>query len=302
MTLYKSGSTCEPRNRCKKFKECEQCNRIRQAKMSDITELASRFSNRATYAVVMPHGKAQNQNTIKALKTKVTRKLRKSTDGMMVSVETSANDALHLNLIINSPGEISPRPFQTIIKNMGIEASIFVEDISKNDIRRVTSYAMKFQSLPSKEQYTGNLINLSGGVRNASDVIKSHRMGRYAPAVAVESMNLTLLEMGLEPPTEDMWLETSLVTKINKLNYMLAQLKQGDVCYHDEYGLLTKKKFEVMFKNTIENTFKEERSLKRLYDKPKKKRIWTTKKLPKGISLKEFMDRENGVNKTGNLS
>ncbi|KAA0437933.1 MAG: hypothetical protein FXV80_06385, partial [Candidatus Thioglobus sp.] len=51
---------CVPNNRCKKYRDCDTCNGIRQKRYCDIALLASRFSPKATYAVVMPYGDSQN--------------------------------------------------------------------------------------------------------------------------------------------------------------------------------------------------------------------------------------------------
>ena len=276
---------CQPRNRCHLFKTGEPCARIRQARLCDITELASRFSSHATYAVVMPIGKAQNQNTIKKLKTNLTRKMRKSTDGLMTSIETSANDALHLNLIINSKEIITPRPFQTVIKNLGIEADIFVEKINKNDVRKVTAYSLKKQSIPTLEQYEGNTLNLSGNMKSFKQIMQSKRMIKHSPIIAITSMCNTLIKFGLEPPTKALLETPRLQRSLDNLIYLTSQLKELDMCYSEKHGLLTAKEFFRIYKRKIGQCKRDVGRKKRHLQFDNR---W--RKLPKGISLKEHLE------------
>ncbi len=97
--------------RCKKYRICEECNKIRQANIANVTELAS-FSANARYSVVMPFNDGQDPQLINKLKTRITRKLRKS---------------------------------------------VFSEPIQSSDVRRITAYSTKIDSIPSKELYWGNM-------------------------------------------------------------------------------------------------------------------------------------------------
>ncbi len=123
--------------RCKKYRICEECNKIRQSNIVNVTELASRFSANARYSVVMPFNDEQEPQLINKLKT---RKLRKSVDGTFISVETSANEALHLNLITLSNTDFNHLVFDRELKRLGI-----------------TAYSTKINSIPSKELYCGNM-------------------------------------------------------------------------------------------------------------------------------------------------
>ncbi len=128
--------------RCKKYRICEECNKIRQVNIVNVTELASRFSANARYSVVMPFNDEQEPQLqlINKLKIRITRKLRKSVDGTFISVETSANEALHLNLITLSNTDLNHLVFDRELKRLGI-----------------TAYSIKIDSIPSKELYCGNM-------------------------------------------------------------------------------------------------------------------------------------------------
>lgn len=285
--LYTDKNECTINNRCKKYRICEHCNRARQARLCDITELASRFSPVSTYAVVMPFGGGQDEETVKSLKTKIGRKLKKSVNGAFCSIETSANDALHLNLILNSEQIITPEPIQKVVSSLGIQADIFIEQIKSSDIRKVTAYSLKRQSLPTKERYSGNLYNLTGNLRTAKNAMQSARMFRTAPAVAMVAMCKTLVDWGLTPPDNDLLQSTTFLKIAESLQFMVAQLKEFDACYSKKYGLLNSAEFEAIYRQKMKVIKMKVTKAKGGIKKASKKEKWTTYRLPKGQSLSE---------------
>lgn len=240
---------CTKHNRCGLFRLCEPCSRIRQAKLCDITELASRFSNKATYAVIMPYSKAQNPKTIQQLKTKLTRKIRKQSDGLTVSVETTANDALHLNLLINSNEAIPIKTYQDVLISSNVQADLFNEEISKNDIRKVSAYAIKKQAIPTYEQYQGNTLNLSGTVRTCKEIMQNKKMIYYNPTIAITSMNNTLKDLGLQPMDEKITEHWSVRASLTNLIHMINQIKGLGICYSNTQGIITTNQFKTLYTN-----------------------------------------------------
>lgn len=278
---------CNKSARCKDFRKCQECANIRQARISDVVELAARFSPVATYAVVLPKKEANRPEVIKALKTKLTRKLRQSTNGLMCSIETTPNDALHLNLIINSENKITPKPFQTIAKNLDIQADIFVQQIRVDEIRKVTAYALKKQSLPSREQYQGNILNVSGTVKTAGAVMQSVQMMKNNPLVAITAMNNRLIKMGLEPPSEALFKTSRLRNSLASLVYMTAQLESFEACWTEGRGLITADEFAKIYRKKI-GTYKAELTRKKI-DMQFDNR-W--RYLPEGVSLRQVLEQE----------
>ncbi len=252
-TLYNEKETCTSQRRCKKYRICDYCNNIRQAQISDITEIASRFSPIATYAVVMPIGKAQLQETVKAVKSRITRKLKKSVDGTFISVETSANDALHLNILMLSQEPIITTGIKKVIKNLDIRADIFSEQIPKGDIRKITSYALKKQSIPTKDQYSGNNYNLTGTVKNAKSIMQSEKMFKYAPSVAIVAMCNTLQEWGIEPPSDKLLQFKSMQSITESLVTLVNQIDTQEICYSPKHGLLNKNDFIKLYKTRMKS-------------------------------------------------
>ncbi|MBA5249265.1 MAG: hypothetical protein FE834_07015 [Gammaproteobacteria bacterium] len=255
--LYKKSAACVAGNRCKKYRVCDECNRIRQSKLCDVTELAARFSNKARYSVIMPYDDGQDEHIIKKLKTSITRKLRRSVDGCFVSVESSPNDALHLNIITMSRDDVAPLVFDKSLKDMGLAGSVFSEEIAFTDVRRVTAYSLKRQSLPVKEQYSGNLYNITGSIRDMSSVLQSKAMFNYCPAVAITSMCNQLLSLGLVPPTDTLAKTNTLGKMMSSLVFLVAQLDKSKYCYHDQLGLINEVQFRKYYNRLIGNAKRE---------------------------------------------
>lgn len=282
-----TNKKCENHNRCGLFKQCEPCNRIRQARLCDVSELASRFSDRATYCVVMPFGKGQQPKLINKLKSNLRRKLRNSTNGLMTSIETSPRDALHINLIITNDKEITPKPILTTCKNLGIEADIFLEDISKNDIRNITAYALKRQSIPTLEQYDKNIVNLSGDIRTAKNIMQSYKMLKHNPLVAITSMNNSLIKMGLEPLDEVMLKTPRIQNQLNNMIFMINQLDKFQACYNNKRGLLTMHDFKKIYKQTLKAIGLDNQKVVDMQYNPRTR----YRKLPNNITLSEQLHK-----------
>ncbi len=245
-TLYHNSEKCKPYHRCKKFKTCEMCNRIRQANLADITSMAGRFSPHSQYAVVMPFGEAQNH--LKELKTKLTRKLRTSTNGAMITVESSNNDALHLNIITNSDNKLTTAPFSKILSNMNFEASIFLDDLKTNtDIRRATAYSNKIESIPNKHQYDGNILNTTGNIRTMREILQSQRMAKRMPVIAMVSINQTLAKLGLEPLDDYLFSSDFIQKNLKQIMNYSDQLDKLGKCYSPKYGIMTHADFNAKF-------------------------------------------------------
>jgi hypothetical protein len=226
------------------------CARIRQARFCDITQLSARFSKRAFYGVVMPFSE-NTENSIKAIKTKITRNLRKSTDGIYCSVETSINDALHLNLILTSDNQITPAPFQKVIKSLNLEADIFLDEIDKADICKVTAYASKRKSIPSNERYKGNTVNFSGNMRTMSQIMQSQRMMKHSPLIALTALNLRLQKLGFAPISQAIHKTNTMQTALDDFIDMANQFDFQKICYSKTYGILTESDFADLYSKTV---------------------------------------------------
>lgn len=247
MTTSYTNTLCVSHNRCKKYRECDICNNIRKARYCDITMLASRFSPHASYAVVMPHAEAQSPILVNQLKTKITRKLRRSTNGIFCAIETSANDALHLNMILTHSEPLSVNVMESTLKDMGIGGDILLQSVPKKDIPKITAYSLKRQSLPAKSRYGGNLVNTAGDIRQAGEIMQSRMMLRYAPVIVIEAMVVKLNRMGIKTPMRKTLEGNYIQHRLTQLVDMVNQVDKFGHCYSSERGLLTKDEFETLY-------------------------------------------------------
>lgn len=195
---------CRSGNRCNQFRVCEACNKIRQAKACDKVEMASKFSRYTTNATVMPYGAgSQSKESVGKLKTNILTALKPHITGAMVSVEVSDNDALHLNFVLNSRKKILQSIFEKLEQEVDIGLDTLLEPISPSDVRNRTAYALKYRSIPTQEQYSGNLVNTTGDVRRAGQVIRDYKLLSSDRGLVVHRIINDLTELGIKQPGFD---------------------------------------------------------------------------------------------------
>lgn len=241
---------CEKGKRCRKYRDCKICNNIRKAQMSDLTELAGRFSRYSQYAVVMPH--QQVTDHIKALKTNITRTLRKSANGALITVETSKNDALHLNIILNTDKQLNTHDFTKAVELTNGTANVFIDDLNTQiEIRNATSYGLKIESIPPKYQWAGNTVNTTGNLRTMREIMQGKRMLHHAPHITMTSLNNTFADLGLEPLTETLYNSNYIQKSMKQLLAYGEELKRMGKCYSTTHGLMTLKEFQTKFNRKL---------------------------------------------------
>lgn len=235
------------------FKKCKFCAGIRQAQLSDIAELASRFSRHAYYSVVMPF--EQSESLVKKLKTNIIRKLRNNATGGLVSIETTANDSLHLNVIINSDNVIVPTLFNKSLKNLNTSGDVFFEEIMDGSrgvdiatqMRKITSYSLKKQSIPSNEQYRGNTANKFGNWRSITEIFHSQKIIKQNPSIAVASIVESCNRLGILLPSNS---DTSSAA-VTDIVYLINQLDKFGKCYSNKHGLMSLKQFQNLYERWL---------------------------------------------------
>jgi hypothetical protein len=71
-----------------------------------------------------------------------------------------------LTAVINSKNKLLVSPFESVARRVGVQISLKIQELATaTDIRRATAYSFKFERIPDKQEYTGNLYNLSGAYR-----------------------------------------------------------------------------------------------------------------------------------------
>ncbi|MEE9356622.1 MAG: hypothetical protein V3U75_13615 [Methylococcaceae bacterium] len=185
---------CRSGNRCRQWRECEQCAHIRQAKISDIAERGSLQSPYVTYAVVKP----LNDSTFTDEKTKLIKAVSKVADGGLWTVETGKNSGLHTNLII---GSSEPFQIETIYGAIGVESSVFANTkLNHNEVRNVASYSSKRVAMPKKDEYVGNLYGRFGCFKTPLAICAENTISPVMAGVALEQM---LADRGIAEPESD---------------------------------------------------------------------------------------------------
>lgn len=214
----KPSKVCQPFNRCKLFRICEHCARIRQAKLSDIAQIAARFSPKASYTVVMP----KQPEKINELRQRIIRNIKKCGGGSMVTVESCKTEALHLNIIATTEDPVQDYDITRAISLANTEAGVFHENISPERIRVVTSYALKQAAIPRKVEFTGKTVSLQGSWRSIKQVMKSDQMKRHPLPYGIalqEALRHTDEQIPYPHPTN----KDELKANLNALSERFAQ-------------------------------------------------------------------------------
>lgn len=249
-------NNCKPHSRCHAYRHCEQCNKIRQAKLADTAVLSSAANksisslknNEGTtsYLVAMPEWRGKPQaNKLKQLKSGFTRILNSSANGAIVGVETSADKQLHLNAVINSKNKLLVSPFEAVARRVGVPISLKIQELATaTDIRRATAYSFKFERIPDKQEYSGNLYNLSGTTKRVGAVLSSSGCFKKSPLLAMTSAINTLKGWGVTPPSMILMQQQELRQVVRKLCSAVAQLSEFGACYvNNNNDLLDKQQF-----------------------------------------------------------
>ncbi|WP_139699556.1 hypothetical protein [bacterium endosymbiont of Bathymodiolus sp. 5 South] len=243
-TLLKNRvDNCKTHSRCHAYRHCESCNKIRQAKLANTAVLSSAATksisslknNEGTtsYLVAMPEWRGKPQaNKLKQLKSGFTRILNSSANGAIVGVETSADKQLHLNAVINSKNKLLVSPFEAVARRVGVQISLNIQELATTtDIRRATAYSFKFERIPDKQEYSGNLYNLSGTTKRVGAVLSSSGCFKKSPILAMTSAINTLNSWGVTTPSMILMQSQELKQVVRKLCSAIAQLLEFNACY-----------------------------------------------------------------------
>jgi hypothetical protein len=240
--LKKRVENCKPHSRCHAYRHCQPCNSIRQAKLANTTVLSAHsdkcISNKnksgvVNYLVAMPawHGNPQSKK-INKLKSEFLRIARPMSTGGLFSVETSAENQLHINAVINSRKELTASPFERAARRVGVDVSVDIQQLRTSlDVRRATAYSFKYECIPDKEDYAGNLFNLSGTTKRVGSVISSSGMFKKSPIIAIQSTISTLKGWGVVEPNIFLMQSPELKNIVRQLCSLVAQVSEFGACY-----------------------------------------------------------------------
>lgn len=138
---------CAPRSRCRNWRACPACARIRQATVADLAEKLAHAAGRLNLTVLHPtHPGAA---TVAAIRAAWVRQARPS--GAIWTVEQGASPgALHLNILHPSHHQAAPAG-----------AACYSEPI-RTTPRAVGAYISKRAGAPDPEIYPGRCLGRSG--------------------------------------------------------------------------------------------------------------------------------------------
>jgi hypothetical protein len=161
----------------------------------------------------------------------------------MATIETTANNALHLNLIITSQQDVNHQDFYKVAENMEMETNIIFQKIQKETIRRVASYATKKEGIPAVSEYSGNTLNYYDSFRTAKQVMQSFRMLKISPAIFLTSLNNSLDQLGLLPLSKTDIFKPQIFKKLESILFYIEQFKTKEYVYSKRFGLINKSSF-----------------------------------------------------------
>jgi hypothetical protein len=209
----------------------------------------------------MPHGKGQNQQIFKKLKSSIVRKIRPLVNGSFISIEASNTNSLHLNIITTSQEPIDNQIIPKLIAKQDIEIDYFQEDNIQDDIRHITSYALKGQSIPSPDSYQGNLYNVGGDMTTISKFLKTERMYQKSNIVCVKALSIQLEKLDFKIHPEALYKTNSFMKIKDDFLYLARQADKFNMCYSKRHGLLTTKEFRNKYNALMSSCNKEYKAM-----------------------------------------
>lgn len=185
-----STKSCAPGRRCRQWRRCDYCARIRQAQIASVAEAGASTSPRVTYAVA----RSYSQETMNRDRARFLTRLRTATEGGIWTIERGdLTDTLHLNLIM---GTSEPVHAASLAKLWPRDADFWANEIKHSEVRNVAAYCGKRSQMPGPERYGGNLYG-SYGTWKRPLALAAERGGAVLSAIALEQM---LENAGVQKP------------------------------------------------------------------------------------------------------
>lgn len=185
-------SPCAPRNRCRNWRSCPDCARIRQAQIATVAEKGAATSKSTTYAVIRTTAPAQINSHRQALQRKLS---PLGIHGGLWTIETGKiSTGLHVNLVMGSD---EPIVAQQIAQFWPVDGEVWCQQISQGDVRNVAAYSAKAEGFPEKDEYPGRLFGSWGSWKTPLQACAGQDQYTTAKALAMEQQ---LASAGIEVP------------------------------------------------------------------------------------------------------
>ncbi len=171
-------------SRCKKFRECNLCSRIRQKQIADVAEKGAESDKSITFAVI----RAFDQYKIAENKARFIQQLKSKVNGGIWTIENAEYAGLHLNLIVGTDKAITATTLAKAWGFRGGDTDIYSEQIDYNDIRNVAAYCAKIEQTPSKDEYPGHVYGSFGTWKRPLGFLMRKNVNPRIQLVALEQM------------------------------------------------------------------------------------------------------------------
>lgn len=151
-------STCRPGRRCKQWRVCDACARIRQAQIADVAEAGAAMVPRVTYAVARTY----DAHSISRDREKFVARLAQISEGGLWTIETGERaGGLHVNVIAGTLDGLAAADLAACWPG-GSSADFWATDVPRRDVRKVAAYSSKREALPAADYYGGRLYGSWG--------------------------------------------------------------------------------------------------------------------------------------------
>jgi hypothetical protein len=259
-----NGVVCERGNRCKAYKICHECNRIRQARIADVVELGAATSRISTYAVVRTYA----ERSLNKDKAKLIKNLKMVSDGGIWTIEKGEKvKGLHVNLIIGNEKGVSARDIARIFPS---DADVWAGEVPRGEVRNVAAYVSKLVQIPQKGDYDGNIYGSFGKWKRPLGLLGESKNAVYE-ALAKEQM-LVEAGYGKEQDLQEIdWSETfnlqDLVDKATPVSKKVLndEIKVKEV-YVEGQGLMSKEEIEAGDSERARALLNHRKEMKKLFD------------------------------------
>lgn len=186
---------CRPGRRCKDWRDCPDCARIRQAQIAEVAERGAAFSPRVTYAVARTY----DPGSFGVDKEAFIARLSKITEGGIWTVETGAiSTGLHINIIAGTLDGLTAASLAKAWPATSA-ADFWAADIPRRDVRNVAAYVSKRDSFPHPDEYGGRLYGSWGAWKRPLAALVEDRNG-IAPVTTGAALEAMLTSAGIPDP------------------------------------------------------------------------------------------------------
>lgn len=195
-----NSSICRPGRRCKQWRVCDACARIRQAQIADVAEAGAALVPHVSYAVVRTY----DAHSINRDREKFIARLAQISEGGLWTIEIGERKGgLHINVIAGTLDPIAAADLAACWPG-GSSADFWHTDIPRRDARRVAAYCAKREAMPDADYYGGRLYGSWGTWKRPLAALVEDR--HTTPPVVAGAALQTMIERAVGRPP---WPETA---------------------------------------------------------------------------------------------